>query len=159
MASDIVKAGTTVTMSRVFDAPRELVFEVWTNEKHFQAWWGPEGSDNGETHLDVHVGGEISVQMRGPGFDHPMGGEFLVIEPPSKLVFLSKAFKNADGDWQFVNRNTVTFEEAGKGRTRVTLHVVVQSASEEFQVPVSDMEKGWSGSLDRLHDLLAKLQG
>ncbi|HEY0106234.1 MAG TPA: SRPBCC domain-containing protein [Rhizomicrobium sp.] len=152
-----IKAGTTLTLERLLDAPRELVFRVWTETEHFRAWWGPAGSDNGETSLDLRPGGEIHVHMRGPGFDHPMGGEFLEIDPPNRLVFLSKAFRNADGSWQFVNRNTVTFEEIGKNRTRLTVHVVVQSASEVNVVPVGGMEMGWNGSLDRLADLLARL--
>jgi uncharacterized protein YndB with AHSA1/START domain len=152
---DIVKAGTTLTLTRTFDAPRDLVFQMWTDAKHFKAWWGPAGSDNGETRLDVRPGGEIFVQMRGPGFDHPMGGEFLEIDPPRRLVFTSKAFKDPDGNWQFVNHNTVTFEESG-GKTKMTLLCVVQRGSEEFAIPVDNMEEGWSGSFDRLRDLLAK---
>ncbi|HEX4302198.1 MAG TPA: SRPBCC domain-containing protein [Rhizomicrobium sp.] len=154
--ADIVQTGTKLDITRIFDAPRDLVFQMWTDEKHFKAWWGPAGSDNGETRLDVRPGGEIFVQMRGPGFDHPMGGEFLEIDPPRRLVFLSKAFKDPDGSWQFVNHNTVIFEEVG-GKTKVTLNVVVQTGARDFQVPVSDMSAGWNGSLDRLRDLLASL--
>ena len=151
-----VKAGVQLTLTRIFDAPRELVFKTWIDEKHFRAWWGPAGSQNGDTRLDARPGGQISIQMRGPGFDHPMGGEFIEIDPPRRLVFLSKAFQNADGSWQFVNRNTVTFEAVG-ARTKLTLHVVVQQADSGVEIPVANMEMGWSGSLDRLHDLLADL--
>ena len=152
-----VKAGITVTLTRVFDAPRELVFETWVNPKHFKAWWGPAGSDNGDVRLDVRPGGEIFVQMRGPGFDHPMGGEFLEIDPPKRLVFLSKAFQNPDGSWQFVNHNTVVFEEAGKGKTKLVLTTLVKQASTQNIVPVGNMEEGWRGSLERLAELLAQL--
>ncbi len=152
---DFVKAGTTMTLTRTFDAPRELVFRMWTDAKHFKAWWGPAGSENGETRLDARPGGEIFVEMRGPGFDHPMGGEFLEIDPPCRLVFTSKAFKDADGAWQFVNHNTVTFEESG-GKTIMTLLCVVQRGSDDFAIPVDNMREGWSGSFDRLRDLLAK---
>jgi uncharacterized protein YndB with AHSA1/START domain len=156
--SNAVKPGSTITLSRVFDAPRALVFETFVKPEHFRAWWGPAGSDNGETRLDPRPGGEVFVQMRGEGFDHPMGGEFESVEPPSRIVFLAKAFKGEDGDWQIVNRTTATFEEVAPGKTRVTVHVVVQKASLPFEVPQSDMEAGWNGSLDRLHDLLAKIQ-
>src|SRR5262249_62231345 len=126
-----VKAGVQMTLTRTFDAPRELVFNAWVDEKHMQAWWGPAGSENGETRLDVRPGGEILVHLRGPGFDHPMGGEYVEIDPPSRLVFLSKAFQNSDGSWKFVNRNTVTFEDLGGRRTKLTLHCIVQQADEE----------------------------
>jgi uncharacterized protein YndB with AHSA1/START domain len=152
--SDVVKPGTTVSFERIFDAPRELVFLAWTDAKHLKAWWGPAGSENGETRIDARPGGDIFIQMRGPGFDHPMGGTVEEIDPPHRLVFLSKAFQNPDGSWAFVNRNTVTFEAVGN-RTRITLHTVVLSASEEFAVPVDNMKEGWAGSLDRLHDHLA----
>jgi uncharacterized protein YndB with AHSA1/START domain len=152
-----VKAGTTVTLTRVFDAPRDLVFETWVNPVHFKAWWGPENSENGDVRLDVRPGGEIFVQMRGPSFDHPMGGAFITIDRPNKLVFLSKAFQNPDGSWQFVNHNTVTFEDAGTGKTKLVLTTVVQTASEVNLVPVGYMEEGWRGSLERLGALLAKL--
>lgn len=153
--SGLVKAGVQVNLERIFDAPRELVFAMWTDAKHFRAWWGPAGSDNGETRLDVRPGGEIFVQMRGPGFDHPMGGEFLEIDPPRRLVFLSKAFQNPDGTYKFVNHNTVTFEALG-AKTKMTLRCVVQRGDEDIGVPVADMEAGWNGSLDRLRDLLAR---
>ena len=151
-----VRAGVQLTLTRLFDAPRDLVFKTWIDEKHLRAWWGPKGSDNGETRLDVRPGGQIFIEMRGPGFDHPMGGEFLEIEPPRRLVFLSKAFQNPDGSWKFINRNTVTFEELGQ-KTKMTLHVIVQQADDGVEIPVTNMEMGWSGSLDRLHDLLTSL--
>jgi len=152
--TDIVKAGTTTYFERIFDAPRELVFKTWTEAKHLKAWWGPAGSDNGETRIEARPGGDISINMRGPGFDHMMGGTVEEIDPPRRLVFLSKAFQNPDGSWAFVNRNTVTFEAVGN-RTRITLHTLVLSASEEFAVPVDSMKEGWAGSLDRLDALLA----
>ena len=152
--SDIVKAGTTTYFERIFDAPRDLVFRCWTDAKHLKAWWGPAGSDNGDTRIDARPGGDIFIQMRGPGFDHPMGGTVEEIDPPRRLVFLSKAFRNPDGSWAFVNRNTVVFEAVGN-KTRIKLTTVVQSASEEFAVPVDNMKEGWSGSLDRLQEHLA----
>lgn len=154
--TDIVKPGTTTYFERIFDAPRDLVFACWTEAKHLQAWWGPAGSDNGETRIDARPGGDIFINMRGPGFDHEMGGTVEEIDPPHRLVFLSKAFKNPEGTWAFVNRNTVTFEEVGS-RTRIKLHTLVLSASEEFAVPVDNMKEGWSTSLDRLDALLAKV--
>lgn len=152
--TDIVKAGTTTYFERNFDAPRDLVFACWTEAKHLKAWWGPTGSDNGDTRIDPRPGGDIFIQMRGPGFDHPMGGTVEEIDPPRRLVFLSKAFQNPDGSWAFVNRNTVTFEEVGS-RTRIKLHTLVLSASDEFAVPVDSMKEGWTGSLDRLQHHLA----
>jgi uncharacterized protein YndB with AHSA1/START domain len=152
-----VKAGVELKLERIYDAPRELVFRMWTDPVHLRAWWGPTGSDNGETRLDLRPGGEIFIAMRGPGFDHPMGGEFLEIDPPRRLVFTSKAFQNPDGSWKLINHNTVTFEDLGN-RTKISLHAVVQQADADVMIPVANMEQGWSGSLVRLHDYLAKLR-
>jgi uncharacterized protein YndB with AHSA1/START domain len=84
-----------------------------------------------------------------------MGGEFVEIDPPKRLVFLSKAFRNDDGSWKIVNHNTVTFEDLG-GKTKLTLHTLVQHASDgaDFQIPEENMKQGWSGSLDRLAALI-----
>jgi uncharacterized protein YndB with AHSA1/START domain len=157
MDMEPIRAGTTLTLTRILDAPRALVFKAWTDARHLQAWWGPAGSENGETRIDLRIGGKIHIEMRGPGFDHPMGGEFREIDPPRRLVFTSSAFRNEDGSWQFINLNTVTFEDLGGNRTRLTVHCVVQKASETNNVPVGGMELGWNGSLDRLADLLAKM--
>ncbi len=143
----------TLTLTRLLDAPRELVFAMWTDPKHFQRWWGPRGSDNGETRLDVRPGGEIFVQMRGPGFDQPMGGTFREIDPPRRLVFTSTAFENDDGNMKLENLNTVTFEDVG-GKTRLTVHTIVLRATPDMVRALGGMEEGWSGSLDRLADLL-----
>jgi uncharacterized protein YndB with AHSA1/START domain len=149
-------AGRTLTLTRTFDAPRDLVFKTWTDAKHLKAWWGPRGSDNGETRIDLRPGGKIFIQMRGPGFDHPMGGTFREIDPPRRLVFTSTAFEDGLGGAKLENLNTVTFEEVG-GKTRVTLHVVVLRASPDMVPALDGMEEGWSGSLERLQDYLAKL--
>ncbi|MEJ0025512.1 MAG: SRPBCC domain-containing protein [Rhizomicrobium sp.] len=53
------------TLTRILDAPRELVFEMWTDPKHFRRWWGPKGSDNGETRLDLRVGGNLIPALDG----------------------------------------------------------------------------------------------
>jgi uncharacterized protein YndB with AHSA1/START domain len=146
----------TLTLTRMLDAPRELVFKAWTDPKHLQRWWGPKGSDNGETRLDLRPGGRIFIQMRGPGFDHPMGGAFREIDPPRRLVFTSTAFEDGAGDMKLENLNTITFEDIG-GKTRMTVHVVVLRASADMMPALDGMKEGWSGSLDRLTELLTTL--
>ncbi|HXC56672.1 MAG TPA: SRPBCC domain-containing protein [Rhizomicrobium sp.] len=152
-----IKAGTTLTLSRTFAAPRELVFRMWTDARHLKQWWGPAGSDNGETRFDARPGGEIYIEMRGPGFDNPLAGHVEEIDPPRRLVFLSTALQNPDGSWQFITRNTVTFEAVAGGRTKVTLQFVVQQPPAQAVIPVGGVEMGWSGSFDRLAAHLAAL--
>jgi len=146
----------TLTLTRMLDAPRELVFKAWTDPKHFQRWWGPKGSDNGETRLDPRLGGNIFIQMRGPGFDHPMGGTFREIDPPRRLVYTATAFDDGAGNFKLENLQTVTFEDVG-GKTKLTVHIVVLRASPDLIPALDRMEEGFGGSLDRLADLLTKL--
>ena len=70
-------AGRTLTLTRTFDAPRDLVFKTWTDAKHLKAWWGPRGSDNGETRIDLRPGGKIFIQMR----NVICGFQYLVCRP------------------------------------------------------------------------------
>ena len=77
-----------VVLTRLFDAPRELVFRMWIEPEHLAAWWGPQGFSNPECRLDVRPGGAIWVLMRGPdGTEHPMKGLFHEIVPPERLIF------------------------------------------------------------------------
>jgi uncharacterized protein YndB with AHSA1/START domain len=64
-----------LVLTRVFDAPRELVFKVWTDPKHLARWWGPRGFTNPVCELDLRPGGAILIHMRGPdGTVYPMTG-------------------------------------------------------------------------------------
>jgi uncharacterized protein YndB with AHSA1/START domain len=148
-------AGYEITLTRTFDAPATLVFDCFTDAEHFAKWWGPAGCENVIHRLDARPGGEISLLMSGPGFSHTMGGEFVEIERPRRLVFLSKAFEAPGGGWGIVNRNTLTFEDQG-GVTRMTLHTLVEKAEGELVLgALGGMGAGWSQSLDRLEALVA----
>jgi len=64
-----------LVLTRVFDAPRELVFKVWTDPKHVARWWGPHRFTNPVCELDLRPGGAILIHMRGPdGVVYPMTG-------------------------------------------------------------------------------------
>ncbi len=146
--------GHEVTIVRTFQAPPELLFDCFTDPERLAKWWGPLGCANEIYTLDVRPGGEISLRMAGPGFDHVMGGEFVEIERPRRLVFLSKAFQAPDGGWGIVNRNTLTFEAVGSA-TRLTLHARVERAQGELVLgALAGMKAGWGQSLERLGDLV-----
>jgi uncharacterized protein YndB with AHSA1/START domain len=147
-------AGFEVNIVRIFDAPVELVFDCFIDPKHFAAWWGPLGCKSAVQVLDARPGGEISVQMVGQGYDHRMGGEFVEIDRPRRLVFRSKAFEAPDGGWGIVNRNTVTFEPHNGG-TRLHLHTLVERAEGALVLgALSGMHVGWGQSLEKLGDLV-----
>lgn len=147
-------AGHEVSIVRIFDAPVELVFDCFTDPAHVANWWGPKDCRNEVYAWEAKPGGNISLRMAGPGFDHVMGGEFVSIDRPRRLVFLSKAFEAPDGGWGIVNRNTITFE-AVEGGTRMTLHTLVERAEGALVLgALGGMKAGWGQSLERLGDLV-----
>ena len=148
-----IGVGHELVLERVFDAPRERVWQAWTDEKQVQQWWGPHGFDNPRCEWDARPGGRIYVVMRGFGMEHPMPGRFEEVVPPERLVFITEAFVDEAGKPQLQNRNTVTFTERD-GKTYMRLHVRVLVATPQVAQALAGMEQGWSGSLDKLAALL-----
>ncbi len=139
-----------VNITRVFDAPRTLVFKAWTDPKQMAQWWGPHGFTNPVCEIDARPGGAIRIDMRGPdGVVYPMKGTFHEIVPPERLVFTSSAFEDTDGNPQIEVLNTVTFADAN-GKTRVTLRAAVVKSTPEVATALAGMKEGWTQSLERL---------
>src|SRR3982074_2584510 len=85
-------ADLEIVLTRVFDAPRELVFQAWIEPKRMAEWWGAHRFTNPAWELDVSPGGAIRIDMRGPdGVVYPMKGVFHEIVEPERLVFTSSA--------------------------------------------------------------------
>jgi uncharacterized protein YndB with AHSA1/START domain len=142
-----------LVMTRVFDAPRELVFKAWTDVRHLTQWWGPKGFTNPVCEVEVRAGGAIRIHMRAPdGVMHPMTGVFQEIVEPERLVFLCSAL-DGNGNSMFDVLSTVTFVEQ-RGKTFLTLQLRVISATAQAPQYLKGMEMGWMQSLDRLGDLL-----
>ena len=81
-----------ITITRIFDAPRETVFKAWTDAAQLAQWWGPKGFTNPVCEIDARVGGAIRIHMRSPdGSVYPMKGEFREIVPPERIVFTNIA--------------------------------------------------------------------
>ena len=149
-------AEAEVHLTRIFDAPRELVFKAWTDPKHVAQWWGPKGFTNPVCELDVRPGGAILIHMRGPdGVVYPTKGVFHEIALPERLVFTTSAFEDEDGNPQLEVLNTVTFVELS-GKTKLTLKAVVVKSTPEVAASLAGREEGWSQSLGRLAEELAK---
>ena len=143
-----------ITITRVFDAPRAMVFKAWTDPKQIAQWWGPKGFTNPICEFDARVGGAIRVHMRAPdGNVYPMGGEVREIVPPERLVFTNNAL-DADGNPIIQGFTTVTFAEEG-GKTKMTLHTRGTAMTEVAAGYLKGMEMGWTMSLDKLQALLA----
>ena len=147
-----------LVMTREFDAPRELVFKVWTETKYVAQWWGPKGFTNPMCEMDVGAGGSIRIHMRAPdGVVYPMTGVFEEIAPPERLVFMSSALDDK-GNSMFEVLSTVSFAEHGE-KTTLTLQLRVIKATAAAPQYLKGMEMGWTQSLDRLAEYLAQAQG
>jgi uncharacterized protein YndB with AHSA1/START domain len=149
-------ADRELVITRIFDAPRELVFKAWTDPKHVAQWWGPNGFTNPVCELDLRPGGVLLIHMRGPdGVVIPSKGVFHEIVEPERLVFTTSAFEDGEGNPQLEVLNTVMFAELG-GKTKLTLKAVVVKSAPEVAGALAGMEAGWNQSLDRLGELLGK---
>lgn len=142
-----------LVLTRVFDAPRSLVFKVWTDPKHVAQWWGPNGFTNPVCEVDVRPGGAIRIDMRGPdGTVYPMTGVYREIIEPELLVFAASAL--GDGGRPVLEvLTTAKFAEQG-GKTKLTLRARVLSTTPEGIPHLEGMEEGWTQSLERLAEYL-----
>ena len=145
-------AELTLVITRVFDAPRELVFKAWTDKQHAMMWWGPKHHPATQVDMDVRPGGRWRHCLKSveTGKDLWHRGSFLEVVPPERLVF-TFAWEEA-GKRGLETLVTVKFEELG-GQTRMTLHQTpFQSLGER-----DGHGEGWSSAFDRLEEHLTKI--
>ena len=144
-----------LTLTRVFDAPRELVFEVWTDPAHLARWWGPAMFTTSECRADARPGGELYIVMRSPqGDEYPLKGVYQEVLRPERLVFTSIAL-DGTGGVLLEGLTTVTFTEH-RGKTEVTVHTAMTGKTPAATGPLAGMEPGWQQTLDRLGAYLIK---
>jgi uncharacterized protein YndB with AHSA1/START domain len=145
-----------ILMTREFNAPRALVFEAWTNPEHVAKWFAPRPFTLPVCEIDLRPGGRYHYVMRGPdGADYPMGGNFIEIDPPGKLVYTDRF--EIEGMPARESTITLTFEERD-GRTLMTMHTVYESAEDRDAVLAMQMVEGMTQTLDQLAELLETLQ-
>jgi uncharacterized protein YndB with AHSA1/START domain len=144
----------TLVLSRLLDAPRELVFEMLTDPKHLAQWWGPRGFTNPVCEFDARPGGAINILMQGPGdFSHPMTGTVHDVVPPERLVFMAVAW-DATGGVLLESLTTMTLAVEGNG-TRLTVEARAKGKQAIARMMLAGMDQGWSESLDKLAETLA----
>lgn len=144
-----------ITATRIFDAPRELVFQMWTDPQHIGQWWGPRGFTTTTYNMDVRPGGVWRFVMHGPdGTDYQNKITYVEIVKPERLVYEH----GGDKECEPVNfKVTVTFEEQG-GKTRLTMRMLFPSAAaRDFTVEKYGAVEGLTQTLGRLEEYLAKM--
>ncbi|HMN27836.1 MAG TPA: SRPBCC domain-containing protein [Caldilineaceae bacterium] len=155
------KSGQEVVISRVFDAPRELVFRAWTDPERIMQWWGPAHFTSPACKVDFRVGGAYLFCMRSPdGQDFWSTGTYKEITPPERIVYtdsfadaqgnvVSAAHYGMPGDWPAELLVTITFEDQA-GKTKLTLRQTGIPAGEVLEMTAA----GWNESLDKLAESL-----
>jgi uncharacterized protein YndB with AHSA1/START domain len=144
-----------IRLTRLFNAPPQLVFEVMTKPEHVKRWWGRlgEGYSVPVCEIDLRPGGKWRFVNRHPKGEATFYGEYQVIAPPSRLVF-TEIFADYPDTVSVVT--TVLSDEGGK--TRMTATVRYPSKEVRDMVQSTGMSRGAGISYDRLEDLVADLQ-
>lgn len=151
-----------LVITRIFDAPRALVWKAWTDPQHTMRWWGPKGFTSPTCKIDLRVSGKYLFCMKAPdGKEYWSTGEYREIVPIERVV-CTDHFSDERGniipastyglgeDWPDELVVTVTFEDVG-GKTKLTLR--------HAGIPAGNMKEmtgaGWNESLDKLAESLA----
>jgi uncharacterized protein YndB with AHSA1/START domain len=138
-----------LTITRVFEAPRELVWRAWTDPEQIARWWGPRGVSTplDKIHLELRPGGAANLTMvdDATGEEYPNTGTYLEVVEPERIVWKDDGFPDGTG----AGTVTVTFRDLG-GKTELTVHAIA-----DFSDTVrAQAEIGWGSSFDKLAELL-----
>lgn len=153
-------------ISRVVDAPRERVWQAWTEVERVKKWWGPKGFTVTTCKLDLRPGGIGHYCLRAPDGGE-MWGKFVYREivKPERLVWMNSFSDKGGGitkhpmspDWPSEMLTTVTFEAQGD-RTRISVHWLPHEATaaerKVFEEGRDSMKMGWTGTFDQFADYL-----
>jgi uncharacterized protein YndB with AHSA1/START domain len=143
-----------IVMTRIFDAPRDLVFKAQTDPNLIPQWWGPRSLTTTVDKMDVRPGGVWRFVQRGAdGNEYAFNGVYREIVPPQRIVDTFE-FEGMPGH---VMLETGTLEEQG-GKTKLTVTALFQTAEDRDGSLKSGMLEGWSETLDRLAELLEKVK-
>ena len=140
----------TLTITRTFDAPRELVFKAWSQPEHLVRWWAPTGFTTPSCEMEFRPGGSYRSVIRSPeGKEHRMRGVYHEVVPPERLV-MTFAWEDEAGQPGHETLITVTFADQA-GKTRLTFE---QGVFETVESRDSHLG-GWSQFMDSLARYLA----
>ncbi len=150
-----------IVIKRMFDAPRELVWQAWTDRSHIGEWWGPRGFTTRVTELDLRPGGRWRYVMVGPdGAEYPVKGVFREVVCFERIVTSDEfdaGFELAHGtDLPKGIVITSLFEEVG-GKTKLTLRIMHASAEDRRKHEEMGVLGGWNSSFECLDEHLAKI--
>ena len=149
-SSNTLDAEKTLRIERTFDAPRDLVYQAWTDPVHMTKWWGPEGMSIPNCEIDVQPGGAWRTCMLGEDqSEHWVQGTYQEVDPPEKLVF-TWAWED-DGVPGHQSTVTIEFHDRGDQTNLILIHQELETTESR------DMHgQGWSSSFNCLTDYLTR---
>ena len=161
--------GQDFVISRIFDAPRERVWQALTEAERIKQWWSPTGFTMIAATVDLRPGGVFHSGLRSAE-GYKMWGKFVYQEvaPPERLVFINSFSNEAGGvtrhpivpTWPMETMTTVTLEEEPGGKTKFSVRWAPHNATEverrTFDAAHVGMKATWTGTFDRLAAYLAK---
>jgi uncharacterized protein YndB with AHSA1/START domain len=149
----------TMTLTADFDASPERVWQLWSDPRQLERWWGPPTYPATVTKHDLRPGGRVEYHMTGPEGDQPHAyWEVQEVDPPHRLV-VHDGFANDDGtpnDAMPGNEFTVTIEDAGGGRTRMSIESLFPSTEAMEQLIAMGMEQGLTEAAGQIDAILAE---
>ena len=154
-----------IVITREFAAPRQLVWDVWTQPKHIEKWFGPKGFDTRVEGHDFKVGGRSTYVMIGPdGTEYPGTGVFKEIVPIEKIVTTDEfgegiekveSLKNVDLPQGMIS--TFLFDDLGE-QTKLTVLIAHPTVEDRKKHEDMGVVGGWNSSFDKLDEYLADVQ-
>lgn len=148
-----------IVITREFDAPRDLVWRAWTDPEQVKQWFAPFEFSVPRAEIDLRPGGQSRLDMAGPdGKIYPTRVTYLEVVPPERLVYSDDVDPDATawGDSPPPsNIQTITFEDIGNDRTRLTVSIRLASVEARDAMLKMGAKAGWASSLDKLAALLA----
>jgi uncharacterized protein YndB with AHSA1/START domain len=145
----------TIALTRVYDAPRQRVFDCWTHAEHLQHWFAPRGYTIHSCQADARPGGVLKFCMRAPdGDEYWVRGEYREVAAPERLLITCVA-DDEQGIERLHETIRVTFTES-QGRTTVAINATASGASDKAAWMMQGMEQGWAETVARLGDILRR---
>ena len=150
--SEVSAVDADVVITRALRAPRELVFQAWTDPEHVGQWWGPHGFSCTKCEMDVRTGGAFHVEMLGrDGVTYPCDGTYREVVAPERIVYDGIAAEGhpCGAGLPPHGRVTITFSEQA-GLTTVRVHAKLRSQADREAAMEAGFGIGWAQTLERL---------
>ncbi|MBX3114497.1 MAG: SRPBCC domain-containing protein [Fimbriimonadaceae bacterium] len=158
------------TITRIFNAPQDLMFKLWSDPNHLDKWFGPSGSRITQSKMEARPGGFYHYRLEMPDGMEVWGRfQYQELSPNDRLIWIA-SFSDENGgitrhpmapDWPAEMMTIVTFQPENEGKTRVTVSTIPHNSSQletdTFIKAMDSLDKGWGGTLDRLEEYIIRL--